>query len=580
MRKTFILLASLLALAGCASLGQHPPGAKATKAPNANAAQQKEKQEPVVYGSFPPDVLNGLLTAEIAAQRGRYGLTLMNYVQAARQTLDPAIIHRAMRVAQALNANQAQLDLAKLWIKAEPKSIDARQIAALQEVRRKHYDQALIYMEQILKLGGDANFDGLAAYAQRLAPKEQQQLVDLYRKLEARHPDNLELQYSLALLYRIIGDKAESMKRISSFLDAHPDYQPAMLLYGTLLYEQGKHQQALSYLRRQSRRYPDNRKLGTLYARMLIDAKKLQEAEDQFQRLVEHFPQYPALKLSHALVALENNHRKVARQELQALTGQSQVADEAHYYLGRMDDQDKKVTEAIREYDQVKAGPHFFSALARGSFLKAKQGRLDEALSNIDTLRQEMPENSENLWLVEINLLRSLDKEQRALTAANDALAQHPDSNRVLYARAMLYDQMKRLPDAERDLRKILKQEPNNAVALNALGYMLTVSTDRYQEALQLIEKAHRNDPDNPAIIDSLGWVNYKLGNLDKALTDLKKAYANYPDPEVAAHLGTVLWKTGKQKEARELFRKSMKAHPKDTAVPEAARKLGIHIPD
>jgi len=578
MRKPLILSACLLMLSGCASFGQHSTAENGSKATQSNQSQQKEKQEPVVYGNFPPDVLYGLMTAEIAAQRGRYDVTLVNYLQAARQTGDLAIIQRAMRIAQALNANKTQLNIAKLWIKAKPDSIDARQIAALQEVRQKHYDQALEYMEQILKLGGDADFDGLASYARTLTPPEQKHLIGLYKKLRARHPDNLELQYSLALLYRISGDKAAAMQHIKHFLDLHPDYQPAMLLYGTLLYEEGKMPEALSYLRRQSRRYPDNRKLGTLYARMLIDAKKMQEAEDEFQRLAERFPGEPGLKLSHALVALENGHRKVARKELEELTQDRQVASEAHYYLGRMADQDKQATEAIRQYELVKRGPHFFTALARGSYLKAKQGRLDEALSAIDTLRQQMPQNAENLWLIEINLLRDLGKNERALTAANDALKQHADSTRLLYARAMINDTLKRLPQAEKDLREIIKRDPNNSVALNALGYTLTVNSTRYREALELIEKAHKNDPKNPAIIDSLGWVNYKLGNLDKALEYLKKAYANYPDPEVAAHLGTVLYKSGRTEEARKLFIKSMKAHPNDKAVPKAARKLGIDI--
>lgn len=579
MRKTLTLSACLLMLGGCASLHQ-PSAANTAQAASqkAPAPQAQQKKKPTVYGNFPPDVLDGLMTAEIALQRGHYQLALSNYLQAARQTDDLGIIHRGLFIAQKLNANTVALELAQLWIKAQPKSIDARQVAALNEIVMEHFDKAQNYLEQILQLGGDADFDGLASVAQNLPGKSQKQLIGLYENMLKTHPDNLELRYGLALLYRFSGDKDQSMKHVKALLDKHPDYEPAMLLYGTLLYDTGDKDKALSYLRRESRRYPDNRKLGTLYARMLIEKNKLQEAEDEFHRLAVRFPQHPELKLSHALVALKNGHRKIARQELKELTGDRQVANEAHYYLGRMYEYDKKNSEAIQQYDQVRRGAHFFAALAHASYLKAKEGRLQDALDDFDTLRQQMPNNANELWLLEINLLRDLNKHQQALKIADQALEKNPDSIPLRYARAMTYDALHQVDNAEKDLRAIIKDDPNNSVALNALGYMLTVTSTHYQEAFKLIDKAYKLDPNNPAIIDSLGWINYKMGHLQKALGYLKKAYANYPDPEVAAHLGIVLYKTGDKASAIKLFRKTLKDHPKNAAVLKAVKDLGIDL--
>ncbi|WP_097460825.1 tetratricopeptide repeat protein [Mangrovitalea sediminis] len=574
MRKPLLLSAGLLMLSGCASLLQHP--AKQSETPKVQAKPEQQAKQEVHYGSFPPNVLFQLLTAEIAAQRGRYDVTLLDYVKAAEESGDLGIIKRAMGIAHALNATNAQARLSQIWLEKDPNSVQAHQIAALEAIRKKNFTLALQHMETILKLGGDANFDGLAGYAETLKPEEQQQILKLYQQLETRHPDNLEIKYSLGLLYRINKDNQQAMETTKALLKAHPDYQPAMLLYGTLLYDLGNPKEGLSYLRKQTNRYPDDRKLGTLYARMLLEDRQNQAAEDEFQRLMIRFPKESGLKLSHALVALDNGHEDIAKTELTELVTAGEHTNEAHYYLGRIADKNKDVKEAIDQYGQVEDGTQFFSALSRKSFLQAQEGNLQDALNNLDSLQQQMPNQAENLWMVRINLLLDLKKQQEALKACNDALEKYPNNNRIRYARAMLFDSLGRDKESEADFRKIIAAEPNNAVALNALGYTLTVKSTRYKEALELIQKAHKLDPKNPAITDSLGWVQYKLGNLPSAVKYLREAYAAFPDPEVATHLARALWDSGKKSEARSILQDSLKAHPGDSRLIKAMKELGI----
>ncbi|WP_228276825.1 tetratricopeptide repeat protein [Marinobacter sp. JSM 1782161] len=574
--RVFPVAALMLALglAGCASLSDSEQAEDSMAAQDAAAPAE---EPPIDYADFDQDTLYSLLAAEVAAQRGRYDVTLVNYVEAAKSSRDLGVIKRAMRIAQSLNSDNAQLELANLWLDVEPDSLDAHRVAAIQYVRHKDFDLALYHMEQILAQGEDADFDDLAAISARLPAEDQAELLRLYRDLETRHPDNEEIQYGIALLLKNQGQFDAALTKLEPLLDESDGepFQPAIILRGDLLYQTGQSQEALDYLRHQSRRYPDNRKLGTLYGRMLIEEQQMQAAEDQFEALTNRFPDEPSLRLSYALVALENGHVKPARASLQQLVEDGEHLDEAHYYLGRIADEHNNVDEAIAQYQQVGEGPHFLPALSRATHLRGANDDLDGALRDLRTLREQMPDAAESLWLIEVNTLLDLEQNADALGAATEALQTFPDNSRIRYARAMLFDEMNRTEEAEADLRQILDNEPENAVALNALGYILTVRTERYAEARQLLEKALKLEPDNPAILDSMGWVHFKLGNIAQAIDYLRQAYLAFPDPEVAAHYGEALYVNGEQEQARVIWRRALDEHPDDTQIPATMERLG-----
>lgn len=565
-----------LGLAGCTSMtSQDGTGGKqATPASTNDTAPAPDKE--VKYADFEPDVLYKLLTAEIAAQRGRYDVTLVNYVQAAKQSRDPGVIKRAMRIAQSLKGDNAQRQLADLWLETDPDNLEAHRVAAIQAIKGNDLQTALDHMEKIMDLGGDADFDSLAAMAANLPPEQQSELLNLYRKLETRHPDNQEIHYSIALLLKITGDQKAALTQLKPLLDKQPDFQPALVLKGDLLYETGQTDAALQFLKTNTRRYPQNRQMGTLYGRMLVSEGDLQAAQDEFQRLLEQFPDTPGLRLSHALVALENGDTDIAREDLTSLIEQGHHTSEAHYYLGRIADQEGDTESAIGYYDNVTEGSHFFPALARLSSLRAQQGELDEALAHVRQLRGKNPTRADNFWLIEINLLVSNDRKAQALDAANQAINTYPDNVRLLYARAMLQDSMGNAGEAEQDLRSIIDQQPDNAVALNALGYILANQDGRLAEAEDLIGRALALDPKNPAIMDSMGWVLFRQGRVDEALKYLRAAYENFPDPEVAAHLGEALWTGGQPAEARKVWRNGLEQNPDDTLIRETMDRLGV----
>lgn len=561
-----------LTLAGCASLTgtEEAPARSETVA----AGEKTEPQPPVEYADFEPETLYLLLSAEIAAQRGRYDITLVNYLKAAKQSRDQVVIERAMRIAQSLNGDNAQKQLAELWLDIDPDNLQAHRISAIQAVKGNDLQTAIHHMERIMDQGGDADFDSLAAMAANLPPEQQQELLALYNEMSDRHPDTPELEYSIALLLKVTGQPQQALDRLEPLLQENANFQPAIILKGDLLYQTGQKSSALDYLLTNTRRFPGNRQMGTLYGRMLINEGELQAAQDEFNRLVKRYPDTPGLRLSHALVALENGQTDLARQELTQLAEQGHHTSEANYYLGRIEDQASNTEQAIGYYQSVEQGNYYFPALARASSLLAENGQLEDAIDRIRRLREANPRQAENFWLLEVNLLLDQEQQQQALTAATEALEEHPDNIEIRYARAMLYDGIGQPAEAEADLKQIIEQEPENAVALNALGYILTTRTDRLREARGYIEKAVRLDPNNPAILDSMGWVLFLEGQLEPALEYLSRAWAAFPDPEVAAHYGEALWMNGAEEQARIIWQEGLEQDSNHEVLRETIDRL------
>lgn len=576
MRNPLILPlgALLFVLGGCSGIDTLPPDdasepAAATQQDPAAEKTIVQVVTEVQYRDFPADVLFALLTAEVAAQRGHFDVTLANYAQAAKDTGDRGILQRAIVIAQALGASQVQQELADLWLKKNPNEPQALRVAAIQAIEQGNFELALVYMERLYDQGEAADFDNLANYANTLTAEEQVELLALYRELHSRHPGSAEIGYSLALLQHVLQQHDAALATLEPVLRNHRDYQPAKPLKGKLLYDLDRRQEARDYLRTQARRYPQNRRLGILYARMLVDTGDMQAAEDEFESLIRRFPDAEGLRLSRALVALENGNLAIAESLFREMIASRNHASEAHYYLGRLLEEQDQLAKALFHFEQVESGPRYFSALSRASTLKGRNGETLLVQQQLAQLRQLQPQNAEQFWLVEINMLLDLELPQQALMATAEALDTYPENHNLRYSRAMLYEQQGKLDAMEQDLRQILQAEPDNATALNALGYTLTIHTDRHEEAYQLIRQAYHLEPENPAIMDSMGWILYQRGEWEEALEFLSEAFELMPDPEIAAHLGEVLWKKDRQEEARMIWRRTLSdAHEGDNITP------------
>jgi len=237
---------------------------------------------------------------------------------------------------------------------------------------------------------------------------------------------------------------------------------------------------------------------------------------------------------------------------------------EAQYYLGRIYENRKQYDIAIDWYQQVHVGDYQFDARLRIADMLGLSGQIDEAIEHLDAMLDGSQSNGSlvRIYVAKGELLRLARRYEESMAVFNTALEIVPGNSDLLYARALVAERLGQIDQLEEDLKFILKTEPDNAHALNALGFTLADQTDRYEEAHVYLKRAIEIMPDDPAIIDSLGWVHYRLGDYDEAIRLLRMALSRFDDAEIAAHLGEVLWVVGKQEEARGIWQKALKKTP------------------
>lgn len=560
MNKSLALLTALLLLGGCQSLTQKNSDSASAEKDKAAAAQKDQK-----YGSFSEDTMFSLLTAELAGQRNRFDIALANYVEQAKETRDPGVAERAFRIAEYLGADQEALDTSLIWAKAAPDNLDAQRAAAIQLARTGQYDESMVYMEKVLNGQGDTHFDFLALSAAETDPDTRAGLLQSFDRLLKKYPDNGQLLFGKALLLQQDGRPQEALHLLEDNSASKHDVAP-LLLRARLLQSMKRSDEALPLLKAGIKEHPDDKRVHLAYARLLVEQNRLEDAKAEFSALVEQFPDDDDLRFSLALVCLEAQAWDEAKVYLQELVERDSHVDSAHFNLGRLAEEQKDPETALKEYALVGPGNDFLPAQLRSTEILLDQKRYDDASRRLAETRDRQPDYAIQLYLIEAEGLSNRDQVDRAWSVIQRGLKQFPDDLNLLYTRSMLAEKRNDLAQMEQDLRLIIQREPDNAMALNALGYTLADRTTRYSEARDLIQKAHSLNPDDPAILDSLGWVNYRLGNLSEAETYLRKALERFPDHEVAAHLGEVLWAQGKQSEARKVWATALQSQP-DSAV-------------
>jgi len=556
MNRSSALLLALVLLSGCQALAPTSPDDS-----SANEDVTSVPEKPTVYSSFSEDTLYSLLSAELAGQRNRLDIALDNYVTQAINTQDPGISERAFRIAEYLGADQAALDTSLIWVKNAPDDIEAQRAAAIQLARNGRYDESLVYMEKVLQAKGDTHFDFLALAAIETDADTRAGLQKSFDSLLAKHPDNVQLIFGKALLMQQDGDAEGALKLLEKNPPQNGEIAP-ILLRARLLQSLNRGDEALPLLKKSVSQYPDDKRLGLTYARTLVEQNRMAEAKVQFASLVEQYPEDDELRFSLALVCLEGKSWDEAEGYLQELIERDSHVDSAHLNLGRIAEERDDPEGALVEYALVGPGSEYLPAQLRQADILISHGRGAEASKKLASARGAQPDYAIQLYLIEAETLAANNQTDRAWSTLQQALKQYPDDLNLLYSRAMLAEKRNDLDQMERDLRAIIKREPDNAMALNALGYTLSDRTTRYAEAKALIQQAYDLNPDDPAVLDSLGWVNYRLGNLDEAERLLRQALERFPDQEVAAHLGEVLWANGKQREAKKIWGTFLKENP------------------
>ncbi|MDV6809240.1 tetratricopeptide repeat protein [Pseudomonas aeruginosa] len=569
MNKSLALLTVTLLLGGCQSLIHKTPDGT----PPVEDTAVETKAKPEKYASFSEDSLYSLLVAELAGQRNRFDIALSNYVVQAQKTRDPGVSERAFRIAEYLGADQEALDTSLLWARSAPDNLDAQRAAAIQLARAGRYEESMVYMEKVLNGQGDTHFDLLALSAAETDPDTRAGLLQSFDHLLKKYPNNGQLLFGKALLLQQDGRPDEALTLLEDNSASRHEVAP-LLLRSRLLQSMKRSDEALPLLKAGIKEHPDDKRVRLAYARLLVEQNRLDDAKAEFAGLVQQFPDDDDLRFSLALVCLEAQAWDEARIYLEELVERDSHVDAAHFNLGRLAEEQKDTARALDEYAQVGPGNDFLPAQLRQTDVLLKAGRVDEAAQRLDKARSEQPDYGIQLYLIEAEALSNNDQQEKAWQAIQEGLKQYPEDLNLLYTRSMLAEKRNDLAQMEKDLRFVIAREPDNAMALNALGYTLADRTTRYGEARELILKAHKLNPDDPAILDSMGWINYRQGKLADAERYLRQALQRYPDHEVAAHLGEVLWAQGRQGDARAIWREYLDKQPDSDVLRRTIKRL------
>jgi len=353
-----------------------------------------------------------------------------------------------------------------------------------------------------------------------------------------------------------------------------PGWESAALMRAQILGKTSR-AAALAFMRDFLAVHPDAREVRLAYARNLVNANQFTEARAEFARLTHDFPRNAEVSFAAGLLTLQMGDVAAARDLLtRTLEYDPRDPDTVYYYLGQAAEQMKEPEVAAAHYAEVKTGNYLVSARARQAALLARAGKLDEARALLSATRGENDAQNVRLIQAQAELLRDSKVPTAAYDVLSEGLKRFPDSADLLYDRAMVAEKLDNLDVLEADLRRVIALRPDDAQAYNALGYTLADRTNRLAEAMSLLDKALALAPEDPFILDSVGWAQYRAGNLARAQEYLERAYKVRPDPEIAAHLGEVLWARGQRDEAGKLWQTSLQTHPQNEVLLETLRRL------
>jgi tetratricopeptide (TPR) repeat protein len=540
------------------------------------AATKPAKPEEPRYGNFPEDVLARTILAELAGQRGDTEQSLADYVELARETGDLNVIKRTMRIAVFMRNTDASLEMAKLWLDQEPHSREARQTIAIQMIALGRYGDALEHFTVLQEDGHPVNFrllsGRLAADANGALYRDA--LIGDFSDLLARFPQNDSLKLALAQLYQQNKQLGEAYAIVSRLASEQNDNPEVVLTEVQLLDAMGEATRSQKRLAEALQKHGNHKQLRFQYGRKLIEQRDFDGARAQFAILVEQDPSDHDIVYSLALLNMEVNHLTEARRYLERLVTIGKRLDDAHYYLGYISTQEGNNAAAIEHYLRVSGGTNFLQAQHNLTELMIEANRYTEAKAHLQSLRFRNADYNIPLLTMEANLLMDADRDDDAAALLDSSINAFPNDIQLLFLRSVLSTERNDLAQMERDLRKIIELDPSSPVAYNSLGYTLADRTDRVEEAYELIQRAAELSPDDPAVIDSLGWVQYRLGMLAEARKNLTRAYELYPDHEVAAHLGEVLWVLGERSEATRVWRNALQLEPNSSHIRNTVQRL------
>jgi Flp pilus assembly protein TadD len=560
-------LATLIAasLLSCAATGNRSTTTEQVEdlyLPQSSAAGVE--QPPLAEQSLTDDLVFDILLAEIAGQRGELKVSVPHYLQAAENARDPRVAERAVQIASFAKQYTVAERAARRWVELAPDDIEAHKALALLALHLDDTDEAIAQLDYLIKATDDPEEGYRLATALLVRDPDKDAGLATMERLIAYHPENPYAWMALSRLSVSANQLDKGLDAVNKALELSPALPDAMMLKAQILVRLERKAEATQVLKKAVSTHPDNTLLHFAYGRMLLDGEDLEGARKQFGRVVELDPKNAEGLYSLALLELETKQYKSGDQHLKQLLKLRPGEQNAYYYLGysalEQDDSDA----ALQWYRKVEGGDYWTQSQLRIAEILVRQGDMDGMKNHMRSLRDMNSDQRVPLYLIEGQVLTDAGLDKEAFDLYGSALQDTPDDEELLYAHALAAEKLGKLEIAERDMRRILKNDPENTRTLNALGYTLADRTTRYEEAMSYIIRAYQKDPNDPAIIDSLGWVHFRLGNLDEAHRLLLQAWEMTGNSEIGAHLGEVLWAQGDRQGARRIWDTSLASDPEN----------------
>lgn len=575
--NAFITVLLCIVLAGCAA-SEQLPAAQSEAIESASVESEPPAiipEEEIEYGSFTEEQLYQAIISELGAQRGQLESAGENYFDLAMETRDLTIIRRAIQFASANGDLNAVLQLGLMWAEVSPEDPQPHLLLSMQFLESGAFEQAISHMARVIDLGGDIDFAALSGRTGGLSKEDRGELINKLQQLTREFTENPSIHMALVQLLAQNQQFEEALAALDALQDAMERTPNMVLLEAQILENMERSDQALRTMRDGVQEFENNKTLRLSYARLLIQNEEYAASQAQFQILIDQDPQDWDTLYSIALLDTEQQNYSSAISAFERLISVDHRVDESQFSLAAIYEEQGDLNQAIEHYRQIRIGTNnFLAAQQQASRLSIQQGNLAEAHSWLESLSRGQPRLEILFATIESSLLIQADYLQQAEELLNRSLNKFPNETDLLFARVLYYDSISNREGSEADLRQIILMLPEDSRALNHLGYMLADQTTRYEEALELVERAIAISPEDPAILDSLAWAQYKLGHYEDALQNLRKAFSTFPDHEVASHLGEVLWMMGREDEAAEVWQNALEVEPDSELIKEAMDRL------
>ena len=521
-----------------------------------------------------PEFVYKYLLGEVAGQRGDVVLASQLFLDLAKQTRDARLAERAARSAAFANQPGIALQAATLWAELDPNSVEAQQASSQMLIASGNLKQAKPHIEKLLAKE-DTRANGFLYLPSLLTTqKDKTEVLNAVKEFAKPYPKLPEAHFAVAQAAWAADKVDEAKKSLEAANKLRPGWEVAAQMQGQMLLKESP-EKAIAYYQDFLNKHPKANDVRMAYAKLLVSEKKYSEAKPEFVRLVETANSSPEIIAVVGILSLESNDYVMADKYFQqAISAGFKNPDQLHLYLGRSAERQKDDVKALSWYDKVQPGELYLDGRLAAANVIARSQNVDAAIKLLDEVDDLTPEQQLLVIQTEASMLNQAKREQEAFDMLQKATQNWPNAVEIIYDYAMSAERVGKLDVMEAELRKAMKVKPDFAAAYNALGYSFADRNIKLQEAKNLIETALTLQPGDHYMLDSLGWVHYRLGNLDKAAENLRKAYEVQADPEIAAHLGEVLWKQGKQEEAKKIWASALKEHPENPVLLATNKKF------